>query len=260
MMLSCHHLSGSGGTLVRIRLLLALLLLVACGEASSFPAIPPTPTPLVFTPLGDLLGRNLPAAGVQVTTVGYVVTDDTGVRLLDGLSFSAGAVPQPLSDSARQIWLETESVQALGGLLQGAGAMRYAVVLARGRIEGPGGYGPNGGYGYRMRGAQLQTIAPEETSIATLIGAAAAYEGRLVRVTGGLLARSNSALLVEHLGPGGIPEANARQLKLHGPIRDQALLGRLKSMAGGAVHFGQVQVEGLWRGGQLTPLAILPIS
>jgi hypothetical protein len=260
MMLSCHRLSGSGGAFVRIRLLFALLLLVACGEVSSFPQIPPTPTPLVFTPLGDLLGRTLPVAGVEITTVGYVVTDDAGVRLLDGLSFSAGAAPQPLSDSAAQVWLEAESVRTLDGLLQSAGAIRYAVVLARGRIEGPGVYGPGGGYGYRMSDVQLQTIAPEETNIAMLIGATAAYEGRLVRVTGGLLARSNSALLVERLGSGGIPEANARQLKLRGPIRDQALLGRLKSAAGGAIHFGQVQVEGFWRGGQLTPLAILPIS
>jgi hypothetical protein len=180
--------------------------------------------------------------------------------LLDGLSFSAGTTPQPLSGAAGQVWLDTESVRALGGLLQRAGDIRYAVVVARGRLEGPGVYGPDGSYRYHMRDPQIQTIAPEETSIATLIGSAAAYEGRVVRVTGSLLARANSALLIERLGPGGIPEATARQLKLRGSLRDQALLGRLKSAAGGTIHFGQVQVEGFWHGGQLTPLAILPVA
>src|SRR5262249_4481431 len=148
--------------------------------------------------------------------------------LLDGLSFSAGTTPQPLPGAAGPVWLGTESVRALGGLLQRAGGIRYAVVVARGRLEGPGVYGPDGSYRYRMRGPQLQTIAPEETPIATLIGSTAAYEGRIVRVTGSLLARPNSALLVERLGPGGIPEATARQLKLRGSLRDQALLGHLK--------------------------------
>jgi hypothetical protein len=261
MMPCCHRLSfGPGGALVRIQLLLVLLVLVACGEARVPPQIPPTPTPLVFTPLGDLLGRNLPAAGVEITTVGYVVADDTGARLLEGLSFSTGATPQSLADAAGAIWLGTDSVRTLGGLLQRAGDIRYAVVLAHGRLEGPGVYGPGGSDRYRMSDPQLQTIAPEETSIAMLIGNVAAYEGRVVRVAGALLAHSNSALLVEHLGSGGIPETSARQLKLRGPLRDQALLSRLKSAGGGAIHFGQVQVEGFWRAGQLTPLAILPIS
>ncbi len=130
------------------------------------------------------------------------------------------------------------------------------MVLARGRLEGPGNYGPDGSYHYQMRGPQLQAIAPEETNIRTLSGNAAAYEGRIVRLTGALLAHSGSAVLVERLGAGGLPEEGARQLKLNGPIRDHKLLDQLKR-TGGGIYFGQVQIEGFWRGGQLTPLAIL---
>ncbi|HET9221854.1 MAG TPA: hypothetical protein VFO07_05085, partial [Roseiflexaceae bacterium] len=97
-------------------------------------------------------------------------------------------------------------------------------------------------------------------SIATLLDNAAAYEGRLVRVAGGLLARKDSALLVEQLGAGGLPAAATRQIKLRGGLQDVALLGRLKRTPNGTIHFGQVQVEGFWRGGQLAPLAILPIT
>ena len=246
---------------MRLRLLLILfaLLLIACSDVVAPPPLPPTPTPLSFTPLGELLGRSMPVAGAEITTAGYVVVGDTGARLLDGMSFSAGATPQPLPD-AGQIWLGTDVTSALGGLLQRAGDVRYAVAVARGRLEGPGAYGPGGGFRYQLNNPRLQTLTHEETSIAALIDNAAAYEGRLVRVAGGLLARKDSALLVEQLGAGGLPAPGTRQLKVRGPLRDVALLERLKHTPNGAIHFGQVQVEGFWRSGQLAPLAILPIS
>jgi hypothetical protein len=246
---------------VRLRplLLLLQLLLIACGDVVSPPAQPPTPTPLTFTPLGDLLGRSMPVAGAEITTVGYVVVGEAGAHLVDGMSFSAGVMPEPLSGEG-QVWLGADVVRSLGGLLQRAGGLRYAVVLARGRLEGPGLYGPDGSFRYQLNNPHLQTLAHEETSIAALLDNAAAYQGRLVRVAGGLLARPDSALLVEQLGPGGIPAPGTRQVKLRGPLRDRALLSRLKRSTNGAIHFGQVQVEGIWREGQLTPLAILPIS
>jgi hypothetical protein len=239
--------------------MLLAILLIACGDIVSPPALPPTPTPLTFTPLGDLLGRNMPVAGAEISTVGYVVVDDAGARLLDGMSFSAGDTPQPLSGAGR-VWLGTEVVRSLGGLLQRAGGVRYAVVVARGRLAGPGVYGPDGSYRYQLNDPRLRTLTHEETSISALLANAAAYEGRLVRVAGGLLARKDSALLVEQLDAGGLPAPGTRQLKLRGPLHDTALLGRLKRASNGAIHFGQVQVEGFWRDGQLAPLAILSIS
>jgi hypothetical protein len=238
--------------------MILVLLLVACGDIVSPPALPPTPTPLIFTPLDDLLGRNMPLTGAEVSTVGYVVVDDAGARLLDGMSFSAGDAPQPLS-GAGQVWLGADIVRSLGGLLQRTGGVRYAVVVAHGRLEGPGVYGPDGNYRYQLIDPRLRTLTHEETSITALLDNAVAYEGRLVRVAGGLLAHKDSALLVEQLGAGGLPAPGTRQLKLRGPLHDVALLGRLKRTPNGAIHFGQVQIEGFWRDGQLAPLAILPI-
>jgi hypothetical protein len=244
---------------LRSPLILLAILLVACGDIISPPTLPPTPTPLAFTPLSELLGRNMPLAGAAITTIGYVVDDEAGAHLLDGMSFSAGDTPQPLSGTSR-VWLGTEVVRSLGGLLQRAGGVRYAVVVARGRLEGPGVYGPDGSYRYQLSDPNLRTLTHEETSIPALLDNAAAYEGRLVRVAGGLLARKDSALLVEQLGAGGLPAPGTRQIKLHGPLHDDALLERLHHTSNGAIHFGQVQVEGFWRDGQLAPLAILPIS
>lgn len=242
---------------MRLRFLLVIFLLAACSEVSAPVQLPPTPTPLAFMSIGDALAH---ASGAEVTTVGYAVVDDTGVRLLDGLSFSAGVTPQPLSDVTGQIWLGSETAGALADMMRSAGAIRYAVVAARGRLEGPGSYGPGGAYRYRMSDPQLQPIAPEETTVVALLDNSAAYEGRLVRIAGALLTRPDSALLVDRLGAGGLPEPKARQVKLRAPLRDKALLDRLQGAPGGAVRFGRVQVEGFWRAGVLTPLSLLPIT
>jgi hypothetical protein len=244
---------------MRLRVLLVVFLLVACSDVSPPTQQAATPTPLAFTPLADALAQGASASGADITTVGYIVVDNTGARLTDGLSFSAGPTPQPLSDVAGQVWLGTSAADALGDMLRAAGTLRYAVVVARGRLTGPGAYGPGGHYRYQISDPRLQPLAPQETSVAALLDNAAAYEGRVVRIAGSLLARSNAALLVDRLGPGGLPAPGARQIKLRGPLRDQALLARLHGTPGGAIHFGPVQVEGFWSGGALTPLALLPV-
>ncbi len=238
---------------------LLLLLLAGCSEINLPAQIPPTPTPLVFTPLDDAVANGLPTSGAQVTTVGYVIVDAQGTRLVDGLSFSADQTPRPLSGSDEQIWLSIDGERALRTSLRAAGQVKYALVVVRGRLEGPGAYGPNGRYGYQIGDPRLQPAALQETTVAALLDKPAAHEGRILRVVGVLLAHAELALLVDHISVGGLPEPGARQVKLRTPLRDAALLERLKRAAG-AVRFGQVQVEGFWRGGVLVPLAILPIS
>ena len=244
---------------MRLSVVLALVLLVACSDASAPAQLPATPTPLVFTPIGDALVQGMPPSGADTTTVGYIFVDGAGARLLDGLSFSAGPEPQPLSDATTQIWLDTSVADTLGNVLRTAGAVRYAAVVARGRLEGPGAYGPEGSYRYHMRDAHVEPLAPQETTIGGLLDNSAAYNGRFVRIIGALLARADSALLVDRLGSGGLPAPETRQIKLRGPLRDTALLSRLQGASGGTIHFGQVQVEGVWHGGALTPLSVSPI-
>lgn len=239
--------------------LLPLLLVMSCGEASPPVQLPPTPTPLAVTLFTRVLAGEVSAGG-ELTIAAYVLADAAGVRLVDGLSFSAGVTPQPLSSAADQIWLGADLGSELNGKLQVAGSVQYAVVIAQGRLQGPGAYGPGGVYRYRISASHLQPLAPEETTIAALIEDNAAAEGRFVRVVGALLARDDAALLVERLGAGGLPEPKARQIKLQAPLRDAALLARLHGAAGGAIRFGQVQIEGLWRDGQLIPLAIFPVT
>jgi hypothetical protein len=133
-------------------------------------------------------------------------------------------------------------------------------VLVRGRLAGPGAYGAGEKYRYQLVPANLEPLAVLETSVSDLLDQPASYEGRLVRVVGGLLVRERAGLLVDRLGPGGLPEPKARQIKLRAPLGDPALLGRLKGAAGGPVRFGQVQVEGFWRAGALAPISFAVVT
>src|SRR5829696_7191405 len=50
-----------------LRCTVMLFLATSCSEISPAPSRPPTPTPIVFTPLGDAMARRLPAAGADIT-------------------------------------------------------------------------------------------------------------------------------------------------------------------------------------------------
>jgi hypothetical protein len=237
-----------------------VFLLSACQDASARIQLPPTAAPISYVLIPDLLTTSQPAGNRSIATIGYVLADQTGVLLVDAVVFDAGGKPEPLETGSAPLWLGTQLPTQLQGLLRTAGSVEYASVVAHAHLLGPGSYGPNGRYHYQLTDPILQPLAAQETTIDDLLNRPAAYESRLIRMVGGLLIRESSALLVDKLGPGGIPEPKSRQIKLRAPINDQALLARLKSAPSGAVHFGQIQIEGLWRQGALTPISITIIA
>lgn len=241
---------------IRGLLLLGLTLLAGCSHANSPRRDPPTPTPLVFSRVADVLQRPSASAALPLSIAGCLYVDSHGARLLDGLSMSAGATPQPLAQPEAQIWIDPAALEQLGGRLLQAGQARYAVVLAHGQIEGPGTFGADKRYRYRLRDARLEPIAPLETTLSELLNRENAHSSRFVRLTGGLLAGERNVQLAERIGPGGLPASDASQIDLLEALRDRALIGRLQRAPGGQVAFGRVQVEGLWRDGSLFPLVI----
>lgn len=237
-----------------------LFVLGACQEASAPANLPATPTPLAFTMLADLVASGQPAAHQAITTIGYLLVDQNGAKLADTIVFDQVGIPQPLDAGTTPIWVGTDVRAQVQSLLRTAGGVQYAAVVARGRLAGPGSYGPHSQYHYQLTDPTFEPLAAQETTIADMLDHSATYDRRLVRVVGGLLMRKDSALLVEQLNSGGIPAPKARQIKLRGSIDDQALLARLHGPANGLVRFGQVQIEGLWRDGVLTPLAITIVT
>jgi hypothetical protein len=197
-----------------------------------------------------------PARDRSVTTIGYVLADQTGAILADAVMFDPGGKPQPLDTGIAPLWLGARPPAQIQDLLHSAGGLEYASVIARAHLVGPGSFGPHGQYHYQLADPTFQPLAAQETTIDELLNRPAAYESQLIRMVGGLLIRETAALMIDKLGAGGIPEPKSRQVKLRAPINDRAMLARLKGVPGGAVHFGQVQIEGLWRNGVLTPISI----
>jgi hypothetical protein len=229
-----------------------LAILAACGGGASVAT--PIPVP-VFIPLDAALDAPRPSSPIAA----YLLVDASGARLVAGLSFSGDATPAPADPPARQVWLDPGN--AIDGIIaraQPAGDLRYLAVAVAGTIEGPGAFGPDGTFGYRLR---PQTIAPlpwQELTVALL--ATTPATGQAVRVTGALIASQNEAVLVEALASGGAPAPQARQVKLRAPLRDAALLSRLTTAPGGVVRYGMVQIEGIWRDGVLVPMGVRKVE
>ncbi len=235
-------------------LLIGLLLVSACASNNTSPATP-LPGERGLLGVADLLAGT-PVRGV-VTVVGYLFVRPNSVVLLDGLSFSATPPPQPLtSDPAQQIWIGPSLESSVVAELSQRAAVRYGIVQARGELQGPGTFGPEGRYRYQFVPDNLISLSPQVVTINDLFASAATYEQQLIRVEGMLLTSEDTVLLVSELGAGGVPAPDSRQLKLPTPLRDQALLGQLSQVADSPIYFGPVQIDGIWRGDVLHPLSI----
>ena len=234
------------------------LTLIGC-QAGAAPSTP-TPAPAAIVLLDDALIGQATAAGLPVVAIGYLLLETPGARLVAGLSFDPNGDAHVPEQLAAPIWLGSAVPASIQASARVAGSLRYATVLVRGAIDGPGSYGPSGQYKYQIAAPDLVVLAPTETSVAELLDRPGAYQSQLVRVAGGLLVRDTSAILAEALGAGGLPAPQSRQIKLRGPVHDQALLSRLKGAPSGAVRFGAVQVEGVLQDGALAPLAIRSVT
>jgi len=239
-----------------LSLLCAFALLAGCGGGQAAPQPDAGQPPgLRYTPLPTVLAA--PAGGL-VSTAGYYYNRGGGAVLVGGLSFG-GEQPAPLNDlPAQQIWLGDNSNSELEGGLRSSGEVRYAPLLARGRLDGPGSYGPDGRYPFQLSNPSLTLLVPTLLTVTALLEKAFTYDGQFVRVRGVLLTDADSTLLVDQLGAGGVPPRSSHQLKLAAPVDDEALLGRLQASANGSAHYGPVAVEGFWRAGTLLPLSIAP--
>jgi hypothetical protein len=252
------YFAQRGWFLVGIGSWLALMsgLLVACtaSPASSVESDDP------YTSAGVLLVDEAIATDntdEPLAVVGYLFSDPQRTILCHGLSFREDGTPQPLPDApARHIWLGTTPPPEVAPMLEQHGPLRYGLLQAQGQLEPTSSSGPERFYPYQMREPTYRFIVPQKATIAALATNTSQYDGLLVEVAGVLLVSESSALLVEQVGPGGVPVVGSIQVKVAAPLRDQALVQRLAQNESGAVHFGLVSVTGVWRNRQLEPLAI----
>ncbi len=223
------------------------LSLVACGGVS------PTATPvaLASVPLISELLADPPPGPVH--SFAYLVRGPDGPFLAERLGPEG-----PLSETTGQLWLETLPPLPEDTPFAQSGTLRYTLVELWGQLEGPASYGPEGRYAYRLVEAQLVPRSAPEVHMPLLLSNSRLYENQPVRLVAQLLRTPDSALLVEQLGPGGVPEAGALQIKLVPSPYDPALSAALAGTPDGRISFGPVEVVGLWRAGRLAPLLVRP--
>lgn len=195
-----------------------------------------------------------PAQG-PVHTVGYLLVTPEGAALVDGLRLVGPGAPAPLDEGG--IWIGPPPALPDEPPLATSGAVSYAVAEAEGRLEGPGSYGPGGRFAYTLAEPVVRPRSTRDLTIGLLLANSALYEGQPVRVRGQILVSPDSALLIEGLGPGGVPEAQALQVKL-ARIPSAAALAGLTHGGAGRVSYGPAEVIGIWRAGRLYPLAVTP--
>lgn len=230
---------------------LALALLL-CGCTAATPARPTPPPAPTIPAMGELLAGG--AAG-EITAIGYLYTSPAGSVLADSLVAGADGAPVPAEGLG--VWIEGAPPLPPDSQTTAAGDARYTLVEARGTMEGPGRYGPGGGYAYRLSAPELRPLSVRELTLPLLLQNTGLYANQAVRLRGQLIAGADSAILVERLGPGGVPEGDALQLKLAAPPRDPAVAAALRRAGAGDVRFGPVEITGLWRADRLYPLHVV---
>jgi hypothetical protein len=225
------------------------LVLSACGT-------PARPVPVAVGPplrlVDELVAQPSPG---PVIAIGYLYTDGAGASLVGRMSVIDGAA-RPLGSLERRIWLGPASDPALAAALAAGEAGKSPLVRVEGQLEGPGTFGPDAAYPLQFVSPTVKLITVQETTIGALLEGGSRFNGQAVRLAGGLLLTSDSALLAERLGSGGVPASDAQQLKLSTLTSDPALLAQLRPTAGDSTRYGQVLVEGFWRDNVLYPLTI----
>lgn len=195
-----------------------------------------------------------PATHGAQQVIAILYRDEQGSRLVNSLTVS-GDRPLPLDTSPQQVWLGAVDPPD-GVVLHTVGGVQYGFVIAQGRWLSAGLYGPGGAWSYALESPRLQAFEPETVDLAALLRDNR-YEGMVVRVQANLIVASGTSLLVDAIGPGGVPVSTARQIKVLYGERDEPMLERLARS--GSVRYGSVEVIGRWQQGRLEPLLITPL-
>lgn len=216
-----------------------LILGLAAALAGCAGATPPTAAPPA-APIGVVRGLSEIGRGdfdgTVVTALAPVLRRADGQVLVPALSFGGGGPLPLLADPAAAVVVGGDPLANLTV----AGDVAYGVV----RVSGPVQIGADGVR--QIQPTSSKVLAPAMLSLDELQQNSAVYQGQVVEVPGTLIVKDAEALLVEAVGPGGVPEETAAQVKILQPFDDPELFASLDNSA--AIRYGPVTVTGLWQG------------
>lgn len=185
----------------------------------------------------DLMSAPEQWVGRQVTLIA-LITGDRDPRIL---GTAAGGDNQ-------QLWLAEPLPQATTAKL----SKDTAVLKLRGKLSPPGGYGPDAKFPYQFAAESAVVVEVGRPSLQALAANPRAFDRTALALDGTLIATGGSAILADDVSPGGVPAANAHQIKLR-QVDSAALTGLRRQ---GEVRFGAVSILGWWQDGTLDPFSI----
>lgn len=93
----------------------------------------------------------------------------------------------------------------------------------------------------------VKPIEPTNISLGELNQNLAVYNNQVLRLNGTLLLKDQAALLVEEVGSGGVPTANAAQITVEQIPNQSPLIQQLPNQQGN-IRYGQLSLVGMLRG------------
>jgi len=231
--------------MLRVLMPLLLLLSACAGQGPAPLPLPSRPQAEPTLTLSTLLSEPQRWSGRPITLIAPARLSDGQRVLTPQLGLSDGAEHSSL-------WLaEAPPATIINRLPDGAGYLKL-----RGRLSPPGAFGRDQRYTYQFVADELAVLEPERTTVANLADNPLAIDGVLLAVDGTLLVRDDSALLVDRVSAGGVPETDARQIKLPRAAIDAATVAGFERS--GDVRWGPVRVTGWWQDGAMALFAIEP--
>ena len=225
------------------------LLLAGCGA----PGPAPTPPPAVELPailaLPLLMETPQQWSGRELTLIAPLPEGKQGRVLAPAMLSPDGRSVTLLDDPRKALWLAAP----LPANITAKAGEGPTFLKLRGRLSPPGGYGTDARYVYQFSADTITLLEAEDVTLPNLADNQRAFDGSLLRIQGILLAGTQSAVLATQTGAGGIPPANARQIKLRGPLEPRFLEGLQQS---GEVRYGPATIVGWWQSNALTPFLV----
>jgi hypothetical protein len=209
--------------------------------------VAPTTAPPVLLTVEQLTRQPEQWVGQDITLVAPVAGNDR--RVLSSYLIVSTEGVQPPTDADLTIWLAEPLPITVTRDMDEAGS----VLRLRGRLSPPGAYGPDGSLPYQFSAEQAMVTQPETSTVAAVAANPHALDRVLLQIEGILLTTSDGALLTDQITEGGVPTADAQQIKLPDLPAAQIPASLRQS---GAVRYGHVEVVGWWQDRTLTPFII----
>ncbi len=208
--------------------MLLALLLTACSTAPQ--STQPTQSTVPNATINDLAVGPITSQPVVITAP--IIVQQGSAQLASGLNVLG--TPKAVNPA---LTVRINGVPSADLMQQGAA--EYGIVRAVGIVEEANNQ-------RTFQASEVKVLSPTAVLLRDLVNNSSVYQEQVVQVNGTIIVNEQEALLVEAVGSGGVPTADAAQIKVAQPFSDRELISRLPGQSNN-VRYGSVVAVGLWR-------------